>query len=165
MRILGIDPGLATIGLGLVTCTSRHDVCAEDWLTIETKSGLPLPQRLREIQTDLTAFLTESVPDLVVIERLFFAKNQTTAFDVAHARGVIVCTVAMQDIPLLEPTPMELKSAVTGDGSADKRQIQTMLMHLLKLDAPPSPDDAADALALALYGAYTQHTATIITHA
>lgn len=154
MRILGIDPGLATIGLGLVECRSRTEVRAEEWLTIETAAGLPLPERLKEIREDLTAFLNDARPALVVIERLFFAKNQTTAFDVAHARGVIVCSVADAGIPILEPTPMELKHAITGDGSADKVQMQHMLMQILQLASAPTPDDAADALALALYGVY-----------
>lgn len=153
MRILGIDPGLARIGLGLVTCTSPQDAVAEDWLVIETKAGVPLPDRLREIHADLTAYLAEKKPELVVVEKLFFAKNQTTALDVAHARGVILCTVAAAGIPILEPTPMQLKQGVSGDGGADKTQMQWMVARLLNLAAVPTPDDAADALALALYGA------------
>lgn len=156
MHILGIDPGIARIGLGLVHCTTRHDARASEWLTIETAAGLPLATRLQEIHADLRAFLEQTKPDLVVVEKLFFAKNQTSAFDVAHARGVILCTVGEREIPILEPTPMELKHSITGDGGADKLQVQTMLLRLLNLTEIPKPDDAADALALALYGVYTR---------
>lgn len=164
MRILGIDPGLARIGLGLISCTGPHDARAEEWLTIETAAGTPLPDRLREIRTDLAAYLADQKPDLVVIEKLFFAKNQTTAIDVSQARGVIVCTVAEAGLPMLEPTPMQLKQGVSGDGSADKVQMQTMVMRLLQLADIPTPDDAADALALALYGSLTHHLHAISTH-
>lgn len=152
MRVLGIDPGLATIGLGLLEAAHRDSPRALEWLTIETKAGTPLQERLLEIDRDIGAYLTHAEPDLVVIEQLFFAKNETTALDVAHARGILLAAIARQALPVLQPSPSEMKYAVTGDGSADKRQVQTMLMHTLKLTQIPRPDDAADALALALYG-------------
>lgn len=152
MRVLGIDPGLATVGLGLIDAPTRDTPTAVEWLTIETKAGLPLHERLREIERDLTEYLDQTSPDLVVVEKLFFAKNETTAIDVAHARGVLLACIARRAIPLLCPSPSEMKLSVTGDGSADKRQIQTMLLHVLRLRELPRPDDAADALALALYG-------------
>ncbi len=158
MKILGIDPGLATIGIGLIESDSGVDLRNPDWLTITTPAGLPLPDRLLEIRKDLTQFLAETKPELAVIEKLFFATNALTAIDVAQARGVIVATVAEAGIPIIEATPLQMKLAITGDGQADKLQVQTMLMHLLNLSEIPRPDDAADALALAIYGALHQNT-------
>lgn len=153
MRVLGIDPGLAIVGLGLIDASSNTDMQAVEWLTIETKAGLALPDRLREIHEDLSAYLKEAKPELVVIEKLFFATNERTAIDVAQARGVIVVSCCEQGVPIIEATPLQMKLGVTGDGKADKLQVQTMLLHLLKLQDIPRPDDAADALALAVYGA------------
>lgn len=150
---MGIDPGLATVGIGVVECTNMYDIHPIDWLTIQTPANTPLPGRLREIQKDLADLLKQHTPDLAVVEQLFFAKNKRTAIAVAHARGAILLTLAMESIPLIEPTPMELKNGITGDGSADKQQIQDMLVQTFNLSQRPKPDDAADALALALYGA------------
>lgn len=162
MRILGIDPGLAIVGLGVIDSDNPSHLAPVDWLTVTTPAGLPLSDRLCEIRADLGGFLDDMKPDLVVIEQLFFATNVTTAIDVAHARGVIVLTVAERAIPTLEPTPMQLKQAITGDGGADKRQVQQMLLHLLGMQEIPKPDDAADALALAAYGAMQQHTLRLL---
>ena len=153
MRILGIDPGLATIGLGLITATSAYDMEAVEWLTLTTKAGVPIPERLLEIHQDLSAYLREAKPELAVVERLFFAHNETTAFDVSQARGIILLTLAEAGIPLLEPSPLQLKSAVTGAGKASKNQMRDMVVRLFRLSTPPTPDDAADALALAAFGA------------
>lgn len=153
MRILGIDPGLALIGLGTIDAQGRTAISVVEWLTITTKAGLPTPVRLCEIRRDLGEYLDQMKPELVVIERLFFATNERTAIDVAQARGVIVQTVAERELTILEPTPLQLKLGITGDGSADKTQVQTMLLHQLQLKEIPRPDDAADALALAVYGA------------
>lgn len=153
MRVLGVDPGLATVGIGLIEAESVHSFCAPDWLVITTEPGLPLAERLNEIQKDLSAFLRESQPDLAVVEKIYFSSNRRTALDVAQARGVILQTLQECSIPILEPTPSELKSCITGDGGADKRQMQDMLAHLLNLKEIPQPDDAADALALAVFGA------------
>lgn len=155
MRILGIDPGLATVGLGLVESQGSH-IQVVEWLTIETPAGMPFADRLVEIHTDLSAFLEETKPDLVVIEKLFFDTNQKTGIDVAHARGVLTLAVAERHIPILDITPLQLKSGITGDGSADKIQVQSMLVQMLQLTEIPKPDDAADALALAVYGALHQ---------
>ena len=154
MRILGIDPGLATVGIGLVERSARKQVTVLDWLAITTPAGLCLPERLAELSRDLEAFLKAEKPDLVVIEKLYFATNKQTAMDVAQARGAIVLTVAKQGIAIVEPTPLQMKLCVTSDGHADKRQVQDMVMRTLKLTERPTPDDAADALALALYGAF-----------
>lgn len=153
MRIIGIDPGLATIGIGVVEATSVHAILPVEWLTITTQAGQPALDRLSEIHRDLGAFLVEAKPELAVVERLFFETNAKTAMDVAQARGVILLTLAEHGIVVIEPSPLQLKSAITGDGRADKRQVQEMLMRMLHLTELPKPDDAADALALAVYGA------------
>ncbi len=157
MRVLGIDPGLATVGLGLIDAPSRDTPTAVEWLTIETKAGLPLQDRLLEIEKDLTEYLDHAKPDMVVVEKLFFAKNETTALDVAHARGILLACIARRGIPLLCPSPSEMKLGITGDGSADKTQVQTMVKMCLRLQDIPRPDDAADALALALFGVLCGH--------
>ena len=153
MRVLGIDPGLATVGLGIIDRGPGGANRAIEWLTITTPAGMPLAERLKELHDDLLVFLKEMKPNLAVVERLYFQTNVKTALDVAHARGVILLALAETAVPLLQPNPMELKLAITGDGGADKRQMQDMLTRTLGLSSIPSPDDAADALALALFGA------------
>lgn len=151
MRILGIDPGLSTVGLGLIE--ARGDaLSALDWMTITTSPTAPLADRLREIAQDLEGMLDEMKPELAVVEQIFFAKNERTAIGVAHARGVILMALAQRGVPVIEVTPMRLKAAITGDGGADKQQIGSMLLRWLKLETAPTPADAADALALAVYG-------------
>lgn len=157
MRILGIDPGLATTGLGLIEFLKPNRFKALDWLVITTKPGLETVERLREITDDLRTFIRQEKPELVAIEKVFFATNKKTAIDVSQARGAILLTVHQQGIPILEATPLQLKMAVTGHGQADKKQMQDMVKLALKLSERPEPDDAADALALALYGAYNAH--------
>lgn len=153
MRILGVDPGLAVIGLGLIEAKNAYDLQVLDWLTIKTPSSLGLAERLAEIGKDLEEYVQDAKPDSAVVERLFFETNVQTGLDVAHARGVILATLHRCGVPLIEPTPLQLKLAITGDGKADKIQMQTMMQHLLKLREIPRPVDAADALALAAYGA------------
>lgn len=161
--ILGIDPGLATIGLGVIEATSPQEMRALDWCTITTESALGLPERLGEIEQDLEMYIEEYKPEIAVIEQLYFSVNEKTALLVAQARGVILSTVGAKQIPIIEPTPPQLKSAITGDGSADKQQMQEMVQRILNLDEIPQPDDAADALALAVYGSL-QHQ-SFMTHA
>lgn len=153
MRIIGIDPGLAITGIGLVEHDERGGIRCLDWCTVTTPTGQEASDRLRELSQDLRGILEEWKPSLAVVERIFFSVNERTAIDVAQARGVILMTLAQQAIPLLEPTPPQLKSCITGDGSADKRQLQDMLLRMFKLPSVPTPDDAADALALAVFGA------------
>ena len=152
-KILGIDPGLATVGLGLEKVSGSREPTVVEWLTIETKSGSPMSDRLEEISRNLHDYLEETNPDLCVIEKLFFSTNVKTAMQVAQVRGVILLTVGKRQIPVLEPNPLTLKACITGDGHADKRQMQDMLCRILHLDELPKPDDAADALALAVFGA------------
>ena len=160
MRVIGIDPGLATVGIGVVEGLRLVDFC-----TIETSPALSAPERLAEIACDLSSILKKHRPALAVVEKLYFERNQKTAMNVAEARGVILVTLNQskldsgQALPILEPTPLELKLAVTGDGKADKRQIQDMLARILKLEAGffrGVSDDATDAVALAVYGALYQ---------
>lgn len=155
MRILGIDPGLATVGIGLIEMTKGREPVAIEWLTIETEPGLPLALRLKELADDLKNSIDAAKPDLAVVEKLFFATNKRTAMDVSQARGVILATLAQNGIEVIEITPPQLKTAIAGDGRADKKQIQAMVQRTLKLKEVPTPADAADALALALYGAFT----------
>lgn len=162
MRIIGIDPGLAIVGIGLIEATSAHDMQIIDYLTIETASRTPFAQRLKEIGEDLSALLKEHQPELAVIEKLYFSVNEKTALDVAQARGVMVAAVAMQNIPIIEPTPPELKSCITGDGAADKKQMQQMVKMIFNLAEIPQPDDTADALALAAFGAFQGRRASLI---
>ena len=157
MLILGIDPGLTTAGIGLIDATNRHHPTAVDWLTITTNPALPLAERLRELRDDLDAYLKDVHPEKAVVEQLFFATNKQTAMATAQARGVILATLAGHGIAVQKVTPLQLKTAITGDGKSDKRQMQEMVKRILKLKELPSPADAADALALALYGAFTLH--------
>lgn len=153
MRILGIDPGLSTAGLGLINVDGKRQLTALDWLTIEIPIALSLEDRLLELGNDLEAYIVESKPDLAVVEQLFFATNKKSAIEIAHARGVILMILRRHDIQILHATPLQLKSAITGDGRADKKQMQSMVQRILKLKELPTPADAADALALAIYGA------------
>ncbi len=154
MRILGVDPGLSTAGLGLIETDENGSMKALDWLVIKTVPTLPLPDRLFELATDLEEFLREAKPDLAVVEELFFATNKRTAMDVSQARGVILVTLKKAGIEILSATPLKLKTAVTGDGQADKKQMQSMVKRILHLSETPEPADAADALGLAIFGAH-----------
>lgn len=149
MRILGIDPGFATIGFGLVTA-ERAQVHMVTYGAITTPAGLPLSRRLYQISTDMEDLIETLRPDVISIEELFFNTNITTGIAVAHGRGVILCAAEKCGIPLFEYTPSQVKLAVTGYGKAEKRQVMDMTRRLLKLQRVPRPDDAADALALAL---------------
>ena len=153
MRILGIDPGLSTAGLGLIDVDGKRNMKALDWLTIEIPIALPLEDRLCELGSDLEEYIKESKPDLAVVEQLFFATNKKSAIEIAHARGVILLILKRYNIDVLHATPLQLKSAITGDGRADKKQMQSMVQRILKLKEIPTPADAADALGLAIYGA------------
>ena len=149
MRILGIDPGFSTIGFGLVAAQGTA-VQMVTYGTITTPAGLPLSRRLYQISTDMEALIGKLRPDVISIEELFFNTNITTGIAVAHGRGVILCAAEKCGIPLYEYTPGQVKLAVTGYGKAEKRQVMDMTRRLLHLKTVPRPDDAADALALAL---------------
>ena len=149
MRILGIDPGVATIGFGLVEA-DRAQVHMVTYGVITTPAGLPLSRRLYQIDRDMEELIGKLKPDVMAVEELFFNTNITTGIAVAHGRGVILCAAEKCGVPLYEYTPGQLNLAVTGYGKAEKRQVMDMTRRLLHLKAVPRPDDAADALALAL---------------
>lgn len=151
MIILGIDPGLATIGFGVVE-KQNHDIRFVDYGIISTPAGMPLPKRLSIIYDDLEELIKQFKPENIAFEELFFYRNVTTAISVGHARGV--CLIAGNNCigadNLYEYTPMQVKQAVCGYGHADKLQVQQMVKTLLNMDHIPKPDDAADALAIAI---------------
>ena len=149
MRILGIDPGVAIVGFGLIE-SERGSVRMLQYGDVTTPAGLPLATRLVQIENDMTELIRQLKPDEIAIEELFFSKNITTGIAVAHGRGVILCTVERLGVPIYEYTPMQVKQAVVGYGLADKKQVMDMTKRLLKLKAVPRPDDAADALAIAI---------------
>jgi crossover junction endodeoxyribonuclease RuvC len=152
-RILGIDPGLATIGFGAVLCdrtkTDESIVSVLDFGIIQTPAKHEIGERLCIIYDDLTSLLNHVQPDLVSIEKLFFYKMGNT-IAVAQARGVVMLVLAQFKMPLVEFTPAQVKQALTGHGNADKRDVQEAVARELNLDRLPKPDDAADGLALAL---------------
>jgi len=149
MRILGIDPGYATIGFGLIEAV-RGQTQMLNYGAISTPPGIPFARRLEILFDDMTVLLKETQPEAVSIEQLFFGNNITTGIDVAHGRGVILLAVQKTGIPIFEYTPMQVKQSVVGYGKATKLQVMDMTKRLLHLQAVPRPDDAADALALAL---------------
>ena len=149
MRILGIDPGYATIGFGMVE-SSGAQVRMVTYGAITTPAGLPLSRRLYQIGTDMEELIGKLHPDVISIEELFFNNNITTGIAVAHGRGVLLLAAEKCGVPLFEYTPSQVKMAVVGYGKAEKRQVMDMTRRLLHLSSVPRPDDAADALALAL---------------
>jgi len=151
IRILGIDPGLATVGFGMITIDSSSDkVLDQQWGVVTTSKHLPDSCRLQEIYHDMTALLVQFEPDVVSMERIFFFKNAKTLVPVSQARGVLLLAIRQQNIPVFEYTPMQVKQSITGYGKSTKSEIQDMIMQLLTLSIRPRPDDAADALAMAL---------------
>jgi len=149
MIILGIDPGLALMGYGVIeTINDKHRLI--QYGTLSTQAHSPTPQRLRSIFAGVNQLMDIYSPDDVAFEELFFAKNVTTGMAVSAARGAALVAAAQRTENLYEYTPMQVKLAVTGYGKADKHQVQTMVKLLLNMDQIAKPDDAADALAVAL---------------
>lgn len=149
MVILGIDPGLATLGWGVITDRQSKQKLV-DFGCIITPPDMPFPKRLLTIHTEFSQLLSQYAPDEIAFEELFFARNVTTALTVGAARGVCVALAAEYTEQVYEYTPMQVKQALTGYGRADKRQIQEMVKLLLNMQSIPKPDDAADAIAIAL---------------
>ena len=143
MRILGIDPGIAIVGFGLIE-SNRGSVRMLQYGAVTTEAGLPLATRLVQIENDMTALIAQLKPDEIAVEELFFSKNITTGIAVAHGRGVILCTAERLGVPIFEYTPMQVKQAVVGYGKAEKRQVMLMTQRLLHMKEIPKPDDAAD---------------------
>jgi crossover junction endodeoxyribonuclease RuvC len=149
MRILGIDPGFAIVGWGIID-SERGNIRPVAYGAITTPVHTSLESRLLTIQRDLESLIEKYKPDEMAIEELFFNTNITTGIAVAEARGVILCTAHRLDLKISEYTPLQVKQAVVGYGKAEKHQVISMVTSLLKLPKPPKPDDAADAVAIAI---------------
>jgi len=149
MKILGIDPGIATIGFGIVDAEKDRQALVS-YGAIRTEAGESLAKRLGQIYADAARLITEFQPDAIAIEELFWGANRKTGISVAHGRGVLLLAGQDMGVPLFEYTPLQVKQAVVGYGRADKRQVMEMVKRLLHMNRAPKPDDAADALAIAL---------------
>lgn len=155
LRILGIDPGYAIVGYGVVDYIGTR-FATVSYGAITTEAGIPFPKRLESIHNDMLSIIDKYKPDALAIERLYFNTNTTTAIDVAQARGVIILAAQMRGLEIGEYTPLQVKQSVTGYGRAEKHQVMEMVKSLLGLKTVPKPDDTADALALALcHGHYS----------
>jgi crossover junction endodeoxyribonuclease RuvC len=153
--VLGIDPGTAALGYGIVERRASR-LRMVDVGCLVTSAQLPLPERLLAIHRTVVDLIELHAPDILAVERLFFSKNAQTAFAVGQARGVVLLAGAAAGVPVREATPNEVKIAVTGYGAADKEQVGRMVAVVLGLEAPPRPDDAADALAVAIWAANSE---------
>jgi crossover junction endodeoxyribonuclease RuvC len=150
MLVLGIDPGTATTGYGLVRENDDGSLVVVGYGVILTSPDDSMPQRLRKLYTDLKEIINLHHPVCGAVEKLFFQRNVRTAISVGQARGVVLLAIAEAELPVNEYTPLEIKQSVVGYGGADKNQVQQMVKALLDLDEVPKPDDAADALAVAI---------------
>lgn len=150
MRILGIDPGTATTGFGVIEFTKRNEKTVLDFGVLTTSKDLNDSDRLVEVFSDLSVLITKYKPDFACVEKLFFSTNQKTVMTVAQSRGVVLLLLAQNHIPVLEFTPLQVKSMICGFGKARKDQVQRMVKQILNLKEIPKPDDASDALALAI---------------
>ena len=148
--VLGIDPGTARTGYGLVAEDASGEAQLVGYGVFQTKAGLPMPERLLTLYRSLSALIREAHPEALAVEEIFFSRNVTTALTVGQARGVVLLAAAEAGLPVSEYKPAEVKQALVGYGNAGKRQVQEMLRIMLRLDAIPSPDDAADAIAIAI---------------
>jgi len=162
MLVLGIDPGTATTGYGLIRQADDGSLGAVDFGAILTPSEMPMPDRLASLYEQLQAIILLHRPDSSAVEKLFFQKNVKTAMSVGQGRGVVLLALAQAHLPIGEYTPNEIKQAVTGYGSADKQQMQEMVRLLLGLEKRPKPDDAADALAVAICHLHSSHYQSLI---
>jgi crossover junction endodeoxyribonuclease RuvC len=157
--VLGIDPGTAALGYGIVEA-SRGALREIHHGCLETSADSALPERLLAIHGLVDSLIGTHAPDLLAVERLFFSRNVQTAFGVGQARGVVLLTAAQHGVPVVEATPNEVKSAIAGYGAADKEQVQRMVQVVLGMADRPRPDDAADALAIAVWAANSASSGT-----
>jgi len=156
MKILGIDPGTATTGFGIIE-KNKSKLSVIDYGVISTQKELPMPSRLLIIFQDIEEIIAKHQPDLIAVEQLFFARNVTTALTVGQARGIVLLAGEKASLKLLEFTPLQVKQSVTGYGQATKKQVQIMVQKILKMNILPKPDDAADALAIAICASAQSH--------
>tara|TARA_Y100001978_G_C23518193_1_gene348941 strand:- start:53 stop:517 length:465 start_codon:yes stop_codon:yes gene_type:complete len=154
VRIIGIDPGLARVGYGIIDVIEGRKIMIDCGI-IDTKSTQKEEQRLVEISNDLSLIINKWDPNCAAVEKFFFYRSSTT-ISVVQARGVIMMTLGRHNLPIQEFPPMQIKLAVTGYGHSDKHEVLSSVMHELSITSPPKPDDAADALAIALTGIYLQ---------
>lgn len=154
MIIIGLDPGTATTGFGLIEVNGGKSKYLDAGV-ITTPADSPMPERLETIYTEVRELMKEYKPDLAAIELLYFGNNVTTAISVGQARGVLLLASYQRNLEIVEYTPLQIKMAITGFGRADKPQVQSMVQTLLGLKTLPRPDDAADALAVALCAAHS----------
>lgn len=162
MIVMGIDPGTALTGYGFIEISDRGQLKAIDYGVISTPANEKMENRLLQIYEGLTQKILLYKPDKGAVEKLFFHSNVTTAISVGQARGVILLCLAKAGIEIAEFTPMEVKQAVVGYGGAEKKQVQLMVKAILNLESIPKPDDAADALAVAICCSNTTNNSTII---
>ncbi len=161
MLVLGIDPGTALCGYGLVRADG-DEMSLVAYGAVSTPSKMPLAERLLQIHRELRELIAEHHPESAAVEKLFFSKNTRTALAVGHARGVVLLSAAEAGLPVYEYTPNEVKQAIVGYGGADKNQMQQMVRMLLHLDFVPEPDDAADAVAIAICHIQSSHLRELI---
>jgi crossover junction endodeoxyribonuclease RuvC len=161
LRIIGIDPGIAIVGFGIIEKQGNRLIPIQ-YGCIKTEAHTREALRLKQIYDAMTTLLEKYRPDVLAVEKLFFNRNVTTAFSVGQARGVIVLAGEEAGIPFYEYTPLQVKQAVVGYGQAEKKQIQEMVKLLLALPAPPKPDDVADALGVAITHAHSSHIHNLI---
>lgn len=154
MRVFGVDPGTGLTGYGVIDAVGQ-DYALVGAGVIRTPANTPLPQRLDTIFSELSQLVAEYQPDVLSVEKLFFAQNVTTAMSVSHARGAVLLVAQQAKVEVAEYTPLQIKQALTGYGRADKHQVQEMVRVLMKLKGLPKPDDCADALAAAICHAMT----------
>lgn len=154
MKILGIDPGYAIIGYGVLEYRSNHFTVV-DYGAITTDAGVPFNRRLEIIFDELSVLLEKHRPDAMSVEKVFYNNNAKTVIDVSQARGVIMLAAQKARVPVFEYTPLQVKQSVVGYGRAEKKQIQEMTRRILNLDEVPKPDDTADALAMAICHGHT----------
>ena len=154
MVILGIDPGFAIVGWGVLECVGGK-FRVMGYGSIQTKAGLPIEERLAQIYSGMNTIIDKYKPDTMSIEELFWNTNQKTGICVAEARGTILLAAHQKGLKIFEYTPLQVKQAVVGYGRAEKKQVITMVTSMLKLPTPPKPDDTADALAIAVCHAHS----------
>jgi crossover junction endodeoxyribonuclease RuvC len=164
VTVLGIDPGTAITGYGLVR-EEEAGLVLVDYGVITTPAGQPLAERLQMIYRGLQRVVAECQPQIAAVEELFFSRNARTALSVGHARGVTLLALADAGLPIHEYKPLEIKQAVAGYGGADKRQVQEMVRMLLDLNQVPRPDDAADAVAVAICHIHSARMASLVANA
>ncbi len=158
MIIIGIDPGYAITGFGVLEYEGNHFKLIESG-SIQTKAGIPLPTRIAKIYDDMNGLIEKYKPDAIAIEELFFNRNTTTAIGVAQGRGAVLIAAAKTSTPIYEYTPLQVKQGVTGYGRADKKQVQMMVKTVLGLEKVPKLDDTTDAIAIGICHAHSHRFA------